>query len=159
MAIERFKIPFEAVESSTLAGIGYEPTRQILAVQFRDGRIWHYAGASLDLVTEFYQALSKGSFYNENIRGKLTGEAMTGDCPKCGAHGWIGDTCEDCGCAAYVAKPRPVLHWGSEERPNGRQYKGECGAWVPKAEIARGAEHVTCERCKAIMARLDDAVF
>lgn len=102
------KIPLEAITSSNLAAIGYDPVRQILAVQFLRGDIYHYAGIGLELALELGAAESKGSFYAKRIRGQFQGELMTGTCPKCGdAHGWAGSTCNDCGCDVYVVPPRP----------------------------------------------------
>ena len=96
------KIPREAVSSSNLASIGYDHVKKILAVEFKNGAIFHYAGVSLETVTAFYVAPSRGAYFSANIKGKFSGQKMTGTCPKCGAvHGWIGDLCEDCGCAEY----------------------------------------------------------
>jgi hypothetical protein len=106
MAYVAEKIPLEAVTSSNLAAIGYDPQKKILAVQFRSGAIFHYAGVSLETATAFYAAESKGKHFAHAIRGLYQGEKMTGPCPKCGDTGWVGDRCEDCGCAAYVATPR-----------------------------------------------------
>jgi hypothetical protein len=96
-------IPMEPVESSNLSAIGYDPERSILAVAFKSGAIFHYATIDQALFFEFYNSLSKGSFYADNIKGKMPGQKMTGECPKCGAkNGWIGETCADCGCEVYM---------------------------------------------------------
>lgn len=97
------RIPMEEVESSNLKAIGYDPERSILAIAFKSGAIFHYATVDQALFFEFYNALSKGTFYVENIKGKMPGQKMTGECPKCGdKNGWIGERCTDCGCADYV---------------------------------------------------------
>lgn len=97
------KIPIEAVESSNLAGIGYDADKKILAVAFKNGAIFHYAGVPLEVVTEFYAALSKGAFYGLNIKKKFSGQKMTGTCPTCShAPGWIGEPCADCATADYA---------------------------------------------------------
>lgn len=102
------KIPFEQVESSNIDGLGYDPERQILAVKFKSGTIFHHAPFTPEQALELYGAPSKGSYYAKNIKGgKVPGEKMTGTCPKCGgAPGWIGDTCTDCGTDVYAETPR-----------------------------------------------------
>lgn len=106
MAAVPIRIPLEDVESSSLAAIGYDVAKQILAVQFRSGVIYHYAGITLDTAIALYGADSRGSFYAHNIKGKYEAEKMTGHCANCGALGWIGDRCEDCGTADYTPDPR-----------------------------------------------------
>lgn len=104
------QIPLEPIDSSNLSAVGYHPEKAILAVQFKSGAVYHYASVPLAVVTDFYTALSKGQYYALHIKGKYQGQKMTGHCPACGAQGWIGDRCEDCGCAAYAddRAPRPV---------------------------------------------------
>jgi hypothetical protein len=108
MADPILKIPIEEITSSNLAGAGYDRERQILAIQFKSGIVFHYSGVDLDTATAFYMAGSRGSFYATRIRGKFTGARVTGECLKCGArHGYIGETCDDCGSAVVVEVPRP----------------------------------------------------
>jgi KTSC domain len=95
------KVPVEPITSSNLAGIGYDRERQILAVQFKSGAIFHYGNVDLDLATAFYTAGSRGSYYARNIKGKLPGLRVTGPCEKCGREGYLGDTCEECGCGQH----------------------------------------------------------
>lgn len=100
------KIPREPVTSSTLASVGYDVDRQILAVEFHSGHIYHYAPVSPDVARDFVTAESLGGYFGRQIRGHLPGEKMTGACTKCGdAPGWIGDVCEDCGTATYQPEP------------------------------------------------------
>ena len=101
------KVPLEPVVSSNLEAIGYDTQRQILAVQFKSGTLYHYGSVSLELVTDLYAAESKGRFYTAHIKGEFPGRLMTGECPKCGATGFDGDLCEDCGCDRYVVPPMP----------------------------------------------------
>src|SRR3954468_10948189 len=97
------KIPRETLESSNIASAGYDSGKQILAIEFKSGAVYHYAPFTLEQLGEFYSAESKGRFYATHIKGKIAGEKMTGDCPKCGAtNGYLGETCDDCGCAVYV---------------------------------------------------------
>jgi hypothetical protein len=103
------KIPLERITSSNLAAVGYHDTKRILAVQFKSGDIYHYANVSPATMILFYRSGSRGAFYAKEIRGKFSGEKMTGACPDCGAHGWVGDRCEDCGRSTYQAMSRPVV--------------------------------------------------
>lgn len=107
MSTTKPKIPLEEVTSSNISAAGYDPTKRIMAVQFKSGLIIHYAEVPLETVTAFYIAESKGKFYSSTIRSKFPAEAMTGPCPACGDTGWIGDKCVDCGTADYQVKERP----------------------------------------------------
>ena len=102
------KIPLEAIVSSNLQAIGYNPEKRILAIQFKHGGdIYHYADVTPEKAAEFYGAESRGRYYALNIKGKLPGSKMTGTCPQCGDRpGWVGDTCESCGTAAYAETPK-----------------------------------------------------
>lgn len=94
-------IELHDVTSTNLAKLGYDGTTRTLAVEFRNGTIVHYFGIDPDAVQKLFGAESKGAYYAKEIRGKYQGQRMTGPCEKCGANGWIGDTCVDCGCGAY----------------------------------------------------------
>lgn len=97
------KIALTAIESSNLAAVGYNEAKKILAVQFKgNGQIFHYAGVSVEDCAAFFGSDSLGRYYSQNIRGKLQAERMTGPCEKCGAEGWIGERCDDCGTADHV---------------------------------------------------------
>ena len=102
------KVPLEdIVGSSSIVGAGYNPQKQVFAVRFTSGAIYHYAPVTLDQATDFYAAESKGRYYAAHIKGKVSGQRMTGTCPQCGdEHGWVGDACEDCGTAVYAEVPR-----------------------------------------------------
>lgn len=109
------KVPLEEIVSSNLAAVGYHPEKQILAVQFKDGTIFHYANVPIEDAQAFYGSESRGRYYAQNIRGKLTGQRMTGPCPKCGDEGWIGEKCHDCGTAHYAEFRRcPATHEGKQ---------------------------------------------
>src|SRR5688572_5585971 len=99
------KIPLEPVESSNIAALGYNPEKLILAIQSKAGTIFHYAGVPLDVAAGFLGAESIGRFYVERVKGKFTGQRMTGLCAKCGDEGWEGETCADCGTRTYVVPP------------------------------------------------------
>jgi hypothetical protein len=104
------RIPLEELVSSNINAAGYDTAKQILAVQFKSGVIYHYAGVSLETATAFYCAESKGRYYTAHIKGKYQAEKMTGHCPACGLAGWIGDQCVDCGTATYAPDPRKETH-------------------------------------------------
>jgi hypothetical protein len=110
MANDVLRIPLDPVVSTNLAAIGYDPARKILAVKFRSsGAIYHYAGVSSETAFAFQHAESKGTYFARGIKGLYQGEKMTGPCPACGDTGWIGDKCEDCGCATYIAEAPKVV--------------------------------------------------
>lgn len=100
------RISLNGVMSSLLSAVGYNREKQILAVEFSSGAIFHYAGVPPDLFQAFIESESYGRYYSQHIRGKFQGEKMTGPCPNCGASGWVGERCADCGTAEYVASPR-----------------------------------------------------
>lgn len=94
--LERF-----AVDSSTLKSVGYDDG--VMVVEFVNGSIFSYA-VTPDLFAQFCEAPSKGSFYNREIRGKVSGTKLTGKCPACGSEPeLIGETCPECGTAEVVA--------------------------------------------------------
>lgn len=145
------KIALEAIESSTLKAMGYDEEKQILALQFKTGSIRHYAGVPREVALELYTAGSRGQFFNAYIKGKYQVEEMTGDCAKCGAKfGWIGETCSDCGCAEYQAKPRRVLHhvWSSDPTFNARRRRTACGVWVTAEDVAKLEHAINCADCQ-----------
>ena len=151
------KIPLTVVTSRTLAAVGYNAEKQILAVQFRSGHIYHYSGIDGAMKRALYGATSIGHVYGTQIKGKFPAEKMTGLCPSCGDLGWIGDSCADCGCAPYAATPAPVRHALHPYEPE-RRYgpvRAECGTHVSSREIANQVDGITCVRCLAIIAERD----
>ena len=95
-------IPLTPVESAAIAAIGHNPDKNILAIQFKSGSIRHYAGFSVEAFEAMAQAESIGQYFHTKIKNRYQVEQMTGECSKCGALGWIGETCGDCGCATYA---------------------------------------------------------
>lgn len=93
----------EAVDSSNIASIGYCADRQVLAVEFKSGAIYHYFNVNLNLAGDFYGASSRGAFFAKFIKGKYVSEKKTGPCRECGINGIIGEPCTDCGCGTHVA--------------------------------------------------------
>lgn len=111
-----YRILTEDVESSNIKALGYDAGRRVLAVVFKprtegaEPDIFHYSDVSLGEALAFYTAESKGRFYTQHVKGKKSGLKMTGAfCPKCGnGPGYLGERCDDCGCATYQHKPREV---------------------------------------------------
>lgn len=104
-----YVIPQHPVKSSHVKAVGYDAEREVLAVTFKDGHVWHYANITYPFAESFFNSESKGRFYAQQIRGKFPAEKMTGPCPKCGAIGIITNRCEDCGCADYEPDPRAFV--------------------------------------------------
>jgi len=100
------KVPLESINSSNLSALGYNPLKKILAVQFKNGKVIHYSDVPLETVQQVYLSPSRGRAYHQIVRGKFHGELMTGECDKCGAQGWGGDACEECGCGICVVPER-----------------------------------------------------
>lgn len=86
------------VVSSYLASVGYSPTRHVLAVEFKDGAIFHYADVDEDVAKEFLEADSLGRFFLRRVKGRFSAVKMTGPCAVCGRHGIIGQACETPEC-------------------------------------------------------------
>lgn len=64
------QIAMDSVESSQIAGIGYDAASQTLAIQFKSGKqaVYHYANVDAALFQEFSTAESIGSFFYKNIK-------------------------------------------------------------------------------------------
>lgn len=88
--IERLK-----VDSTTIAEVGYEDG--VLVVMFTSGHLYAYQVTPAQFEA-FAQATSKGSHFNREIKGKVSGQKLTGACPECGSTPEIiGEVCTDCG--------------------------------------------------------------
>lgn len=91
----------EPIDSSNIISIGYAPEREMLAVEFKSRAIFHYRGVSLELMTAFYCAPSRGTFYAKHIKGKFSAQKMTGPCDNCAIPGVISTRCEECHAGTY----------------------------------------------------------
>lgn len=58
------------VSSSAIAAIGYEPETQRMRVRFATGRSYDFCRVPRDVYERFMQSSSKGTFYNDRIRGR-----------------------------------------------------------------------------------------
>lgn len=95
-------IPITPVMSSNLGGYGYDPDSGTVAVQFKNGHIFHYAGVPHRLWREFEMMPSKGAFYSREIKGRFRADKVTGTCARCADVGYLGETCRDCGTEVYA---------------------------------------------------------
>ena len=60
-----------AVESSTLATIAYDRTRELLQLEFSSRAIYQYFGVPATVHEALLRAPSKGGYFNQAIRGKF----------------------------------------------------------------------------------------
>lgn len=132
------RIDREPVTSSHLLSIGYEPRWQTLAVEFKDGTIYHYADVPYDRWVEFAEAASLGSAYALIIKPHFQSERMTGECPQCGDKpGIIGEPCNDCGCDVYeppCGAAHPVASFRVQcARP--RRHRDETHEWKKGRQV------------------------
>ena len=59
------------VESTALATVGYDEARERLQVEFGGRAIYHYFGVPAAVYQGLLAALSKGSYFNQAIRGRF----------------------------------------------------------------------------------------
>jgi len=60
-----------AVESSTLATIAYDEIHELLQVEFRSSALYQYFRVPSTVHEGLLSAPSKGSYFNQEIRGKF----------------------------------------------------------------------------------------
>jgi hypothetical protein len=60
-----------AVESSTIASVGYDLTEGLLQLEFCSRAIYHYFGVPAGVHEALLKAPSKGSYFNRAIRGRF----------------------------------------------------------------------------------------
>lgn len=60
-----------AVESSTIAAVGYDAARKLLEVEFSSGAVYHYFDVPSGMHQSLLSASSKGTFFNRNIRSRF----------------------------------------------------------------------------------------
>ena len=59
------------VESTTLAAVGYDEARELLRLEFRSQAIYQYQGVPATVYHALLHAPSKGSYFNQAIRGRF----------------------------------------------------------------------------------------
>ena len=57
------------VESSNILEVGHDPDTHTLAVRFKGGTVYHYAGVDADKHAAMMKAPSVGAFVHANIKG------------------------------------------------------------------------------------------
>lgn len=60
----------ERVNSSNLKSVGYDPTVQVLEIEFHDGSVYQYTGVPQTIHSELMRASSHGSYFHKNVREK-----------------------------------------------------------------------------------------
>ncbi len=84
------------IESSTLKSANWEG--ETLVLEFHNGTLIAYHDFPMSAFEAFAQSVSKGKYFNTEIRGKYQGEKLTGTCPVCTMRPQvIGATCKACG--------------------------------------------------------------
>lgn len=61
-------IKLTPVTSSTIAGIGYDPKGQVMAVKFKSGSTYHYTGVSAAAHQSLVSAKSIGKHFGQHFR-------------------------------------------------------------------------------------------
>jgi KTSC domain len=59
------------VESTTLLSLAYDQARELLQLEFRSGTVYQYFGVPLAVHEALLNAPSKGSDFNNAIRGRF----------------------------------------------------------------------------------------
>ena len=60
-----------AVESSTIASVGYDLAQELLQLEFCSRTIYHYFGVPATVHAALLDAPSKGRYFNRTIRGRF----------------------------------------------------------------------------------------
>jgi KTSC domain len=55
------------ISSSKIRGVGYDPKREVLEIEFNDGRVMAYSGVSPEVHRRFMNAPSPVSFFEDKI--------------------------------------------------------------------------------------------
>jgi hypothetical protein len=58
----------EAVESTTLRSVGYEPKSKVLEMEFESGVVYQYFEVPVGVFEALLRAESKGRYFNREIR-------------------------------------------------------------------------------------------
>jgi hypothetical protein len=76
MKDEAPKITMCDCQSSQLAQHGYDPATKTLAVKFKNGGLYHYAGVSQEAYDALTKAKSLGKHFAANVRSKFRHEKI-----------------------------------------------------------------------------------
>jgi hypothetical protein len=67
-----------AVESSSIANVGYNARQRILDIQFHSGAVYRYSTVPKEVHAQFLKAPSKGRYFSAQIRGKYPFQRLRG---------------------------------------------------------------------------------
>jgi hypothetical protein len=70
--IEECTMLRQAVSSSNLQSVGYDPVSRILEIEFHDGRVYRYSGVPESVHRGLMGAASKGSHFADFIKDHYT---------------------------------------------------------------------------------------
>lgn len=62
------ELPRVSVVSSQIAGVGYDPSRRIMDIEFNTGSVYRYDNVSPEVHEQMMHAPSVGSFFYANIK-------------------------------------------------------------------------------------------
>lgn len=68
----------EAVTSSNVESVGYDPDTQTLEVEFKGGKIYWYRGVPAEVHAELMAAPSAGRFLVQRIKGVYDSQQVEG---------------------------------------------------------------------------------
>ena len=60
----------DAVDSTALASIGYEPESRTLEIEFRSGSVYRYFEVEQEVYERLLVATSRGRFFSRHIRDR-----------------------------------------------------------------------------------------
>ena len=88
--IERFP-----ADSSMIKSMGYGDG--VAVVEFPNGHLFAYEMSHAEW-SKWRDSESKGKYFNQVIKGRVTGDKLTGKCASCGSEPeLLGELCADCG--------------------------------------------------------------
>lgn len=62
---------FLSVNSTLIAGVGYDANSTLLHLEFQDGSLYRYFGVPVEVYEGLLAAHSKGAYFNRRIRGSF----------------------------------------------------------------------------------------
>ena len=64
------------ISSSKIRAVGYDPSGEVLEVEFNDGRVMAYTGVSPEVHRRFMNAPSPVSFFDDKIADEYPGRRL-----------------------------------------------------------------------------------
>lgn len=68
--------------STVIRDLSYDEARNELTVNFRTGKVYVYTLVPASVAAAMRAALSKGAFFNENVRDRYAYRQVEGDAPR-----------------------------------------------------------------------------